>query len=76
LSLDRVATLSPQEAKSLANHQGELDLGGLKTLSIEAAEALSRHEDWLHLEGLVVLSEDVVVELRANRKIRLPENFK
>jgi hypothetical protein len=65
-SLDRLTTLSAEEATILAtagSTRAVLTFGGLKSLSPEAAKALMKREGWVYLNGLATIPDDVVQAL-------------
>jgi hypothetical protein len=68
LTLNGLTQLTPETAKALSRHVGDLELNGLKNLSLDAAKAMSRTGPGrIWLDGLEDLSPDVARELMKNR---------
>ena len=64
--LNRLKSVSAEEADALAKNKGDLHLNGLSSLSRSAAHFLSRHEGDLYLNGLTTLSTDAAKRLAAH----------
>ncbi len=66
-----IKTLTVEQAKALAQHEGGLILDGLTTLSDEPSKALAQHKGELSLNRLTAISAEAAASLRANPKILL-----
>ena len=67
LRLPAVESLSPEAAKAIAKHRGDvLALNGVRSLSPEVAEGLAGHRGTLALYGLKRASQDVLDALKSH----------
>jgi serine/threonine protein kinase len=66
LSLDSLATMTPEVAGILTTHEGGLSLKGLRRLGDDVAAALSRHAGALSLDGLETLTPTAAERLAAH----------
>jgi hypothetical protein len=69
-------SLSPDAAKALAGHEGELKLDGVKEISDEAAKALALAVGAVSLGSLEKASPAAAAVLKTNTKILLPAKLK
>lgn len=67
-----ITTITPEVAKALAKHEGELWFDGLTTITPEVAEALAKHKGGLALDGLTTLTPEIAAALaKHNDHLRL-----
>jgi len=67
LCLPAVESLSPEAAKAIAKHRGDvLALNGVRSMSPEVAEGLAGHRGTLALYGLKRASQDVLDALKSH----------
>lgn len=67
IHLDGVKDLSPNAAKALAQHKGDLYLDGLTTLPLPLAKALADIKGALYLSGITVISDDAAAAMAKHR---------
>jgi ATP-dependent Clp protease ATP-binding subunit ClpA len=67
-------TLSPQQAATIAGHEGELHLPDLVRVTRQVARRLAKHKGPLHLDGLTKASNDALRELAAHPNLWIPDD--
>ena len=73
---NEIKSLTVEQAKALAKHEGYLLLNGLTSLTPEVAKALGKHVGGLLLDGVTDVDDKTLAILKSNPQITLPEQFR